>query len=124
MSIEKLKRVLWKLRSGQPDRKRFRVLELERAIMMVCGTSKATYRENKRALVKLGWIQSHKHHVILTDEGKGEDTMSGYGFERPPQREKPSSSDDEFLERDDKVPECKDHNGEGDNGTCTNCLKF
>lgn len=60
MTIEKLKRVLWRVRAKNPDVKRPTYTQLERAIMIECGTSRMTYFANKSALTKLGWIKSFR----------------------------------------------------------------
>lgn len=58
MTIDKLKRVMWRLRAKNPDVKRPTYAMLERAIMHECGTSRMTYFANKSALTKLGWIRA------------------------------------------------------------------
>ena len=61
MSVEKLRRVLWRLRSMRPGQDSFTRPELERAIMYECGTSPLTYRRNRLALVKLQWMRRKKN---------------------------------------------------------------
>lgn len=57
MSVEKLERVLWRLRKDHPgttptvSRK-----ALRRAIMFECGTDPKTFQSNKQALVHLDWL--------------------------------------------------------------------
>lgn len=68
MSIQKLERVMWRLRARNPGKTRILNSELEKVIMYECGTDPTTYRNNRRALVKLGWIRSYKTKKIdLTD---------------------------------------------------------
>lgn len=59
MSVQKLERVLWRLRKRCPGQDRPPWLELKRAIMYECGTDPTTYLKNKKALVDLGWIISY-----------------------------------------------------------------
>ena len=59
MSVEKLERVLWRLRKRNPGVDKPSYLELRRAIMLECGTCEATYKSNKRALKFLGWIAAY-----------------------------------------------------------------
>ena len=69
MSVQKLERVLWRLRKRNPDEKRPLWIELKRAIMYECGTDPETYRNNRKALVALGWIKSHGgKRLELTDK--------------------------------------------------------
>lgn len=58
MTIDRLERVLWRLRKRNPHTKNPRWRELERAIMYECGTDPTTIRNNIRALKKLGWIKT------------------------------------------------------------------
>jgi len=58
MGIEKLERVMWRLRSRNKGQDLVTVLELRRAIMYEIGTDRRTYQVNKKALVDLGWIRS------------------------------------------------------------------
>ena len=67
MSVEKLRRVLWRLRSTKPGKNTFTNAELERSIMYECGTSYQTRDRNRAALKKLQWIRSKtRNYVILT----------------------------------------------------------
>jgi len=58
MSIEKLERVMWRLRKRNPNNDRPTWAELRRAIMYECGTDISTFYKNKQALVTLGWIKT------------------------------------------------------------------
>ena len=60
MSIQKLERVLWRLRRKFPNEKKVPWIEFKRAIMIECGTDPATYRKNRDALVALGWVKMNK----------------------------------------------------------------
>ena len=69
MSIQKLERVMWRLRKRHPGRSKVTNLQLRRAIMYDCGTDPLTYRNNRKALMVLGWIKKHKtKQVILTNK--------------------------------------------------------
>jgi len=60
MTIESLRRVMWRVRKNAPDVKRPSYTILERAIMMECGTHRQTYHMNRKALITLGWIKSFR----------------------------------------------------------------
>ena len=64
MSIEKLQRVLWRLRKRNKEANKIANYELRRAIMYECGTHIQTYRENRRSLIILKWIVPYKKHYI------------------------------------------------------------
>lgn len=59
MSIAALRRVLWRVRTKNPNNPRPTYNQLERAIMHECGTSRYTYHANRKALIKLGWIKAY-----------------------------------------------------------------
>ena len=68
MSIHKLERVMWRLRKRNPDEKRPTNTELQRAIMYEVGTSPACYQQNRKALIKLGWIRTfNSKRIEITD---------------------------------------------------------
>lgn len=69
MTIEKLERVMWRVRKNNPDTTIITNRQLELAIMQEIGTDKSTYKRNRLALVKLQWIKSHtKTKVQLTNK--------------------------------------------------------
>ena len=68
MSVQKLERVLWRLRKTKPESNKFTNHALRQAIMFECGTDPQTYRNNRKALGMLGWISSQgTKYVILTN---------------------------------------------------------
>lgn len=69
MSVEKLERVMWRVRKLNPNKNVVTIPSLRRAIMLEIGTDPRTYYANKRALVDLGWIKSEgrSRHVTLTN---------------------------------------------------------
>lgn len=68
MTVEKLKRVLWRVRERHPGKIGITNYELRRAIMYELGTDQRTYKNNRKALIQLGWIKSHSRQKIqLTD---------------------------------------------------------
>lgn len=71
MTIEKLKRVMWRL-DGLGHMEVTRV-ELTRAIMLECGTSKATIWDNTEALLRLGWLRRQKRRFQITSKHKTQD---------------------------------------------------
>jgi len=121
MSVEKLNRVLELLHERFPNNKTVRRLELERAIMEVIGTSPRTVKENKKALVKLGWVKFGKRHVLILRHWLTGDVL---GFGLPPPRVRDvAGADDEAPLESLPVP-CRRHNGEGEDGACSECGKF
>lgn len=73
MTVQKLKRVMQRVRYRNPQKERVNLAELQRSIMLECGTTRATYYSNKRALVKLGWIRMNGQYFMLTDKDLTED---------------------------------------------------
>lgn len=71
MTIEKLKRVMWRLQEiGTKNIKRS---DVQKAIMIECGTSRQTYYNNIEALCKLGWLQRRKWKFRITGLHETED---------------------------------------------------
>lgn len=69
LPIEKLERVMWRLRRMSPVDKRLTVKQLKIAIMREIGTDQRTYYANKKALKDLGWIKAKgTRYIILTDK--------------------------------------------------------
>jgi len=71
MSVQKLERVLWRVRKRNPNKQEVTWIELKRAIMYECGTDPKTYKNNKKALTTLQWIKASKfskQRVVLTDK--------------------------------------------------------
>ena len=69
MTVEKLRRVLWRVRERNPGNAKPTNLELRRGIMLEIGTDPRTYTVNRKALLKLGWIRIYnKSRVQLTGE--------------------------------------------------------
>jgi len=68
MSVERLERVIQRLRKRYPGRHSILNTELARAIMMECGTTPITITNNRKALIKIGLIKTQgKRRVRLTD---------------------------------------------------------
>lgn len=67
MTIASLELVMWQLRNdgmNNPSN-----LDLRRAIMKHIGTDARTYRNNRKALIELGWIKAYnKSRVQLTNK--------------------------------------------------------
>ena len=69
MTVEKLRRVLWRVRERHGNTDPVTNYELRRAVMLEIGTDPRTYTVTRQALVKLGWIKSYsKTKVVLTNE--------------------------------------------------------
>lgn len=66
MSIEKLQRVMIRVRQRNPGKTMVNRAEMSRAIMLECGTSPMTYYNNYKAMVRLGWIKKRKGRFTLT----------------------------------------------------------
>lgn len=64
MTVDKLARVMWRLRASNPDCNTIRMKELRKAIMIECGTDPRTYYKNKRALYHLGWVRARNNHFV------------------------------------------------------------
>jgi hypothetical protein len=73
MTVDKLKRVMRRVRARSPVEKVVSEKEFARAIMIECGTSSATYRANMASLRRIGWIKQRKRKVHLTDRDLTED---------------------------------------------------
>jgi hypothetical protein len=67
MAINKLQRVLWRLRSKKPNTTTFTNQQLKRAIMLEIGTDPVTIKRNRQALKTLGWIKTTKTLIKLTN---------------------------------------------------------
>lgn len=64
MTIEKLERVMWRLRASHPNKNRLKNNDLRKSIMQEIGTDPRTYYSNRRALMALGWIKAHGNKYI------------------------------------------------------------
>ena len=77
MTIGSLKRVMLRLRKmvtlGQGDNYYATRSQLQKAIYIECGTSPATYFNNRRALINIGWLKTIKKRFLLTDLDLTED---------------------------------------------------
>jgi len=60
MSIESLKRVMWRLRTRHPNEKYVTNNELRKVIEIECGTAPQTYFRNRAVMIRQGYIKSHK----------------------------------------------------------------
>lgn len=68
MGIDKLKRVMWRIREKNPEMKIIKKSDLEMAIMFECGTDYQTRSRNIDHLLKLGWLkQTHRHRFTCKD---------------------------------------------------------
>lgn len=72
MTIEKLKRVLWRLEEQNPEYQqtnRYSEKQLRRAIMFECGIDERTIIQNIKRLKELGWLkQRTRFGYTLTQE--------------------------------------------------------
>jgi predicted transcriptional regulator len=68
MTIEKLERVMWRIRKDYPNQHPS-WNELDKAIMKEIGVDRRTQLTNRRALKKLEWIKPYgKKRFMLTDK--------------------------------------------------------
>lgn len=65
MGIEKLKRVMWRLKEKNPTLKVILKHDLENAIMWECGTAYVTIFDNRAALIRLGWIKRQSRYFTV-----------------------------------------------------------
>ena len=73
MTIQKLERVMTRIRQEAhyniTKEDKIHLGELARAIMMEIGTDPRTYKQNKKNLIKLGWIKPYKkNRFTLTNK--------------------------------------------------------
>ena len=70
MTVERLARVMWRLRKNLKNKDDVVTnQELERAIMYECGTDRRTLLYNRKALIKLGWLKAvNTSRLKLTGE--------------------------------------------------------
>ena len=69
MTIEKLERVMWRLREQNKDKTYVHNSALQTAIMYEIGIDIRTYKSTRKALIKLGWIKTRgKTKVEITDK--------------------------------------------------------
>jgi len=73
MTVERLARVMQRVRARFPGEDSIPRDEFRKCIMIECGTTKATFYNNKYALVKLGWIKTSKTRIKLTGKDLTED---------------------------------------------------
>lgn len=67
MTVERLERVMWRLRKWTPGSQVIHNNELRKAIMKECGTDDRTLKNNRKALIELGWIKTkNKTFIELT----------------------------------------------------------
>ena len=60
---------MWRIRKNSINGDIISNQALRNAIDYECGTHLKTYRSNRKALIRLGWIKSYKSgHIILTDK--------------------------------------------------------
>lgn len=68
MTIEKLKRIMWRIRSRNKDKVYITRHEVEKAIFLEAGIWPETVRYNRQALIKLGWLKTRKQKYEITDK--------------------------------------------------------
>ena len=69
MTIEKLQRVMWRLRKNNPGNDTPSYKELRKAIAQEIGTDSRTYYVNRKALYLVGYIKAYgKQRLKITNE--------------------------------------------------------
>lgn len=58
--LDRLKRVMWRVRSENPKEERLTWDKLKIAVIKECGYSPGNYFNVKKALLKIGWITRHR----------------------------------------------------------------
>ena len=66
MSVDKLRRVIQRVQERNPDKKRIRRDEFERAILYEVGTCTETVYRAMAVMKKLGWIRVSKGSRTVT----------------------------------------------------------
>ena len=67
MTVEKLERVMWRIRARFPNQDTILIKDVENAIMHEIGTDPRTWKLNFRSLQRLGWIKrTHRSVCKLT----------------------------------------------------------
>jgi len=64
MPMNKLERVLWRIRKQHPAADTVTNDQLKRAIYEEIGTDPRTYKANRHAMIVLGWIRSEGRKKI------------------------------------------------------------
>lgn len=130
-ALEWLRRHDDSLQGQYVARARFTWGELRLAVMSTIGKSDECYRDNRKHLIKLGWIKSLSGNkgFLLTNKDFGGAKIELDSWEKSVEKGVQESNtgrkpDDDSDEGDDSVPECLCHNGDGLNGVCSNCGKF
>lgn len=57
MTVEALRRILWRVRKNNPGLDTPSYVELRKAVMLECGIHDKTYKCNLKALKRLKWIE-------------------------------------------------------------------
>lgn len=69
MGIEKLERVMWRLRSRNKGKSKVSNDELHKCVIFECGYTEATLWRVRKALIMIGWLKRHgTRSVIITDK--------------------------------------------------------
>lgn len=71
MSLDKLKRVIWRLQEKNFKGGKIPIRELRNAIFHECGTDVRTIKNNMALLMELGWLRrATRYSFYITDEFK------------------------------------------------------
>lgn len=73
MGIDKLRRMMLRIRARHPDAKSIKEDDLKRVVIIEAGASPYCYKYNKNALIKLGWLKKRKRRFVLTGNDLTED---------------------------------------------------
>ncbi len=88
MAMEKLERVMWSLRKAFPNQKKISNLNLRRVIDVECGICTATYKRNRKALLRQGWIKiKGKKCFILTNKDLVSSNSPEFVIDKQPRAE-------------------------------------
>lgn len=68
MSIQKLKRVMWRLREMNKGNRILHTSMLRKAIMLEIGTDEVTIKRNIQKLKELEWIDQRTRHIFHVED--------------------------------------------------------
>jgi dynactin complex subunit len=70
--VNKLKRVIWRLKEEYPNKEFYLKEDIRRTIIMECGIDERTIATNIKALKELGWLKCQRKRFFIV-EGKDYD---------------------------------------------------
>lgn len=68
--VNKLKRVIWRLKEEYPNKEYYLKRHLINAIIMECGIDDRTIETNLKALKTLGWIKAKRKMYFINEDAE------------------------------------------------------